>query len=235
MERFRLAFVDGFAGAGRYVCGSPGSPVLVLETLKRTCAAINAARAVQGLKAVHIDVLLIVNDATSGVIGLCEENLVPVLGAIRDEEPYLSITLKSFECEFEEVYPQIKETVDRLGFKSSVLFNLDQCGHSQVQLETITDILRSYPAAEVFLTFAIDALISFLPKQDKEELSRRLSLFGVKFNSLYDMEDCMNNQAWLGAAERTVFDTFRGFGGVYKPILYKQSDGLEVLADSLCE
>ncbi|MDP6690957.1 MAG: three-Cys-motif partner protein TcmP, partial [Alphaproteobacteria bacterium] len=32
-EKFRLAIIDGFAGAGIYNCGSFGSPLIILETL----------------------------------------------------------------------------------------------------------------------------------------------------------------------------------------------------------
>ena len=33
-SRFRLAIVDGFAGGGRYKCGSPGSPIIFIEELR---------------------------------------------------------------------------------------------------------------------------------------------------------------------------------------------------------
>ena len=31
--KFRLAVIDGFAGGGRYDCGSPGSPLIFIEEL----------------------------------------------------------------------------------------------------------------------------------------------------------------------------------------------------------
>ena len=34
-ERFRLAIVDGFAGGGRYQCGTAGSPLIFIEELRR--------------------------------------------------------------------------------------------------------------------------------------------------------------------------------------------------------
>ena len=34
MERFRLAVVDGFAGGGKYHCGTSGSPLIFVEELK---------------------------------------------------------------------------------------------------------------------------------------------------------------------------------------------------------
>ena len=35
-ERFRLAIVDGFAGGGRYQCGTAGSPLIFIKGLKPT-------------------------------------------------------------------------------------------------------------------------------------------------------------------------------------------------------
>jgi three-Cys-motif partner protein len=43
-ERFRLAIVDGFAGGGKYQCGSPGSPLIFIEELKRAVEAVNTHR-----------------------------------------------------------------------------------------------------------------------------------------------------------------------------------------------
>ena len=44
-ERFRLAIVDGFAGGGRYEDGTPGSPLIFIEELKRAVPRV-ARRAV---------------------------------------------------------------------------------------------------------------------------------------------------------------------------------------------
>jgi hypothetical protein len=45
-----------------------------------------------------------------------------------------------------------------------VLVNLDQCGHSDVRLHTIQDILVSFSAAEIFCTFAIKSLMASCAK-----------------------------------------------------------------------
>ena len=42
MERFRLAVVDGFAGGGKYDCGTSGSPLIFVEELKHAVEAVNA-------------------------------------------------------------------------------------------------------------------------------------------------------------------------------------------------
>lgn len=216
-ERFRIAIIDGFCGAGRYGCGSPGSPIIFVEALEKTVSSINLGRAAQGLKPIQVDVLLILNDATPGVIDLCKENLAPILAAAKDAQDKLSVEVRYFEDEFEKAYPEIKDEIQRRGFSNSVFFNLDQCGHGQVEMRTISDILSSYPSPEILLTFAIEALVTFLPRSDQEELARRLRHFGVEFSGVEDLATCMANSAWLGVAERTVFESFGRFGAFTSP------------------
>jgi three-Cys-motif partner protein len=43
-SKFRLAIVDGFAGGGRYKCGSPGSPIIFIEELRLAAEELNIKR-----------------------------------------------------------------------------------------------------------------------------------------------------------------------------------------------
>src|SRR3984893_12900266 len=47
-ERFRLAIVEGFAGAGRYSCGTAGSPVIFIEELRAATEAFQSEAGVSG-------------------------------------------------------------------------------------------------------------------------------------------------------------------------------------------
>ncbi|HIM29747.1 MAG TPA: three-Cys-motif partner protein TcmP, partial [Planctomycetes bacterium] len=174
---------------------------------------------------IQIDALVILNDAIPGVVELCKSNVAPILAEIKDNATNLAVDCQFLSNDFEAAYPSIKQTIQTRGHNSNVLFNLDQCGHSKVQLRTISDILSSYPAPEVILTFAIQALLTFLPKTDKDELSKRLRQFGVQIKTLDDVEECLTNKAWLGAAERTVFDAFRGFGSFTSPFSINNPSG----------
>lgn len=89
--RFRLAIVDGFAGAGLYQCGSPGSPIIFLKALKQASEEINLYRAGQGMGEISVDFLLVLNDEEAGVIDLLKSNVQPMLGAINDETPLLNV------------------------------------------------------------------------------------------------------------------------------------------------
>src|SRR6266699_2605169 len=67
-ERFRLAIIDGFAGGGRYQCGTPGSPLIFIEELKRAVEAVNTQRVAQGLGTVEVECLLVFNDSSRDAI-----------------------------------------------------------------------------------------------------------------------------------------------------------------------
>ncbi|KCZ61434.1 three-Cys-motif partner protein TcmP [Hyphomonas atlantica] len=224
-ERFRMAIVDGFCGAGKYRCGAPGSPLIFLETLYAVSNSLNIERAAQGLRAIQIDVLLILNDATPGVVDLCKENIAGQLGEIREQADKLNIEVFYLSQEFEVAYPSIKATIENRGYKNSVFFNLDQCGHSLVELDTISDILTSFAAPEIILTFMIQALLTYLPKTDQDALQRRLERFGVSVPSIDNVEECMTNQAWLGAAERTVYNAMSRFGVYVSPFSINNPTG----------
>lgn len=69
--------------------------------------------------------------------------------------------------------------------------------------------MRSNPSVEIFYTFAIEALLSFLQKSDPVQLATQLRPFGIEPSDLEQLEGAMSKSLWLGAAERLVFETFR--------------------------
>ncbi|WP_248799959.1 three-Cys-motif partner protein TcmP [Pseudomonas sp. MWU13-2105] len=207
-SKFRLAVVDGFSGGGRYQCGSAGSPVIFIEELKRALNSININRAIQGLGLVTIECLLILNDADKNVTEYLKENLAPLLAEILACDVQLQINVEYFSEPFEQVYPKVKGLLSKYRYRN-VLFNLDQCGHSHVERKTILDITRSNPSAEIFYTFAIEALVSFLRKSEPVLVSNQLSAVGLGMDDLKALEGQMNKNSWLGTAERLVFQAFK--------------------------
>jgi three-Cys-motif partner protein len=47
--KFRLAVIEGFAGGGRYKCGSAGSPILIIEELRAAVERFNVQRQADGM------------------------------------------------------------------------------------------------------------------------------------------------------------------------------------------
>lgn len=207
-ERFRLAIVDGFAGGGRYQCGTPGSPLIFIEELQRAVEAVNTHRAVQGLGAIEIECLLIFNDASRDAVQLLKTHIAPMQAAITQTCPELHLRIEYFNEFFEAAYPKIKTLLKQARYRS-VIFNLDQCGDSHVQRDTLIDIMHSYPAAEIFYTFMISSLLAFLQKNQPEQLKKRLAHLGLTNVSADALNGLMSKNDWLGTAEKIVFDAFR--------------------------
>jgi three-Cys-motif partner protein len=207
-ERFRLAIVDGFAGGGRYACGTPGSPLIFIEGLRRAVDTINTQRAAQGLGLIEMECLLILNDHSSDAMASLRGNVAPLQAEIAENVPRLHLRVEYLNDTFELAYPRIKALLEQ-GRYRNVILNLDQCGHSHVERATVLDVMRSNPSVEIFYTFAIEALLSFLQKSDPVQLAAQLRPFDIETRDLRGLDGAMSKSNWLGAAERLVFETFR--------------------------
>ena len=207
-RRFRLAIVDGFAGAGRYECGEAGSPLIFMQELKRAVDAVNTRRGVQGLGMVEVECLLIFNDQDYNAIELLKKNVAPEQVSITQTCSKLHIRVEYLNEVFEGAYPKIKALLKQGRYKN-VLFNLDQYGDIHVKRRTICDIMRSYPSVEIFYTLVIGALLAFLKKNEPDQLKARLNHLDVTSADIGALGGLMSKNEWLGTAEKIVFDTFR--------------------------
>lgn len=223
-QRFRLAIVDGFAGGGRYECGTPGSPLIFIEELKAAVAEVNTQRAVKGLGAIEVECLLVLNDACPVAIELLKSHVAPLQADIKATSPKLHLCPVYLNDAFEASYPRIRGFLQQ-GRYRSVLFNLDQSGHRRVKRDTILDIMNSCPAVEIFYTFAIKSLLAFLPKAQREKLHAQFGNFGLSGNDLEALDGLMGRQEWLGTAEKLVFDAFRLYAPYVSPFSIHNPDG----------
>lgn len=224
-ERFRIAIVDAFAGGGRYKNGEPGSPLIFIEELRRASIAFNADRLAQNMRPIEIECLLILNEFEPKTLDFLKSNVAPQEVHARQEAPKLHLRVEYFNHPFEAGYPLFKEMLARGGYRN-VLFNLDQCGHSHVERETLIDIMRSYPRAEILYTFMIEALLTFLQKAAPDRLRRQLAYLDLGTDALQRLEGGMiSNTAWLGGAEKVVFDAFYGCAPFVSPFAIHNPTG----------
>jgi len=223
-ERFRLAIVDGFAGGGRYDCGTAGSPLIFIEELRHAIDEVNTHRAVQGMGAIEIECLLILNDFDRDVVELLKANIAPLQAEITQNASRLHLRIEFLNDTFEAAYPTIKQLLAQ-GRYGNALFNLDQCGHSHVERPTLLDIMRTYPKAEIFYTFMITSLLAFLQKSDPTRLAAQLRPFGIETSDLGSLDGAMSKSNWLGAAERLVFDQFQMCAQFVSPFSINNPDG----------
>lgn len=223
-ERFRLAIVDGFAGGGRYNCGTSGSPLVFVEELQRAADRLNILRATQGASPLTIDCLLILNDAGQEANRVLRENVEPLRAAIPDVSPRLNLEVVYETSKFEEVYPKVKARLLAAKY-TSVLFNLDPCGHSHVERETIVDIIRSFKSVEIFYTLMITSLLAFLQKADSAELNRQLRHVDLSADQLGRLDDVVSRKEWLGTGERIVFDAYQNCASFVSPFSINNPKG----------
>ena len=207
-ERFRLAVVDGFAGGGRYECGTSGSPLIFIEELKRASEAVNRLRVSRGLREVEVECFLVFNDANHAAVDQLKRHATPLLAGIEQTCSKLHLHVEYLNDLFEVAYPKIRSFLER-GRYRNVLFNLDQCGDKHVARRTIVEIMHSYPSVEIFYTFAIESLLAFLQKRQPEQLRKRLGYLGLTGSDIQRLDpDLISTNEWLGKAEMIVFDAF---------------------------
>lgn len=223
-SRFRLAIIDGFAGGGRYQCGTAGSPLIFLEELQKAIAFVNGRRVAQGFSPVEIECLLVLNDVDRDVVELLRRHVASLQSTLTQTVPTLHLRVEYLTQPFEHAYPVVKHFL-AAGRYRNVLFNLDQCGHKHVDHKTLVDIMHSYPSVEVFYTFAIEALVSFLRKSEPTRLHEQLAHLGLNSTDLENLEGVMHKQAWLGTAERLVFEAFRTCAPFVSPFSINSRNG----------
>jgi three-Cys-motif partner protein len=223
-SKFRFAIVDGFAGGGIYKCGASGSPLIFIEELRAASIELNLRRASEGMSPLDIECVLIFNDYDSSAIESLKQCVEPLIADIKDNTPRLHLNVQYRQQKFERVYPEIREFL-QYNRVQSVLFNLDQCGNSHVERETLADIIASFSSPEIFYTFAIEALIAFLQKTDPNALNTRLNPIGVDADNVSKLALMMNDQMWLGTAERLVFEAFERCASYVSPFSIHNPSG----------
>lgn len=178
-EYVRFSIIDGFAGGGIYKRGDTGelhfgSPILVMETV---------AKAAQQLSYKHGK----------------KVELRARYYFVEKKPKYLSVLKKvlnekglSPECDgkggviagsFTDRYDQIRTEITSEGRTHKALFVLDQYGYAAVPIQTIQQIFKDLPAAEVILTFAADWLIDYLSSKTEyiDRCQRRLDALGIGY------------------------------------------------------
>lgn len=223
-EQFRLAVVDGFCGGGRYASGEMGSPLVFLDVLRRTISEIDTMRAANGFKPLRYECLFVANDTSPAAIASLQVHLPPVMAMIRETLPQLRLEVQVENRTFLDLYPAVRSQLEAAGFRN-VIFNLDQCGDAQVPREAIVDIMQNFTSGEVFLTFMIKALLAYLKKRDPKALQQRLSHLGVGSGDLAELDGFMSKSAWLGTAERIVFEQLSSAAPFSSPFSIHNPDG----------
>lgn len=222
--RFRLVVVDGFSGAGLYGCGGFGSPLIFVDVLIKATNEINIQRSTQNMKPVRIECLLLLNDLNTDVVEQLKENITPHLIRAKDEAPNLYIDTEYFNEDFDTLYPQVKRRILSANC-SNVLFNLDQCGYSNVTSYNIRDIASTWKKAEVLLTFMIGSLLAYLsPKKESNAVPLEPEVQN-KIDGLLNDDNAIGKNEWLGQAEKIAYTHLKNCAPYVSPFSINNPDG----------
>ena len=203
-ERFRLAVIDGFCGAGIYEGGDIGSPVIFIQALSDATKYINIFRLENNFKSIEIECLLVMNDNEPGVVDQLKKNVSPYLIQANLEVPNLKIVPFYETRAFEVLYPTLKQHLISQ-HTGNVFFNLDQCGYNKVSSDIIRDITGTWKNAEIILTFMIQSALTYLTdKNDFASFSNEPEL-KTKIRAILDDDGLLNKKEWLGEAEKIIF------------------------------
>lgn len=223
-ESFRLTIVDAFAGGGRYRCGTDGSPLIFFKTLRRASEQINLQRASEGLPQIHFDAAFYFNDAEPGAIEALQSNLAPLRAEAQENARYLRTDVEFTTLPFAAAFPALEaKVVARRA--PNLLVNLDQYGHGEVFREQIVATFGWANSVEVFFTFAVESLLAFLNKRDPVRLERQLQRLQLSPAELSVLRGQLTNKAWLGAAERLVFDALQECATFVSPFSINNPEG----------
>lgn len=174
-EEFRLALVDGFAGGGVYQHAATGdeilgSPFIMLDTVQEAEVMVNQGRH----KPVRLNLdYYFVEKHRGAALFLGEQLKGRGYGGLIGRNVFVQ------NSTFDEQADSIIEYVKRKSPRAArAIFLLDQYGYSKVPTETIRKIITSMPGSEVILTFAVDALLTYVT-DEKGATQTLLNKMGV--------------------------------------------------------
>lgn len=155
---FKLTLVDGFSGGGIYRHADTsdiiiGSPLIMLEAVKEAEASVNLRR--KNPVKFLVDYFFI--EKSQGAVETLDREL-----RIRGYAQQIDHSIFVRKSEFQHEADEIKNFIHRKSPRGArAIFLLDQYGFSQVPTSLIKNIFEGLPGAEVILTFAVDAFLTY--------------------------------------------------------------------------
>jgi len=207
-RKFKISIVDGFAGGGIYECGTSGSPLVFLEELAAFSDETKIWRKENNVPELEgIDCLFVVNETDPKAIATLNPLLDHWEALNKANGRKLNVSILRKQGPFINVYPEVRSLLLDYRF-SNVLFNIDPCGYTQVNLPIIQDILASFKSAEVFFTFMIGSLFNYSSWMNPERTNRLMLKFCGTQEQFFRDESFRKKAEWLGAVEKIVYHEF---------------------------
>lgn len=172
IPRLKLTLVDGFAGGGLYTDDdgiAPGSPLIMLDTVREAEAYLNITRT-QTARKVAAQYHFVEPNPSSF------EYLTHTLKA-QDHGDRIGKDIHLYKKKFESVCAEIMAAGIAHQGGQRALFLLDQYAYNDIAMPTVRNIFHNLKGAEVILTFNVDSLLTFLTDSDQfHTITRRIGL-----------------------------------------------------------
>jgi len=189
-DALSVTLIDGFAGGGIYIHEDTreiilGSPFVFLEAAKEAEALVTLGRK----KPLRWNLDYFFVEKSSAACKLLTSTLIE-RGYRERMDKDIHLIQGTFEQQIDSLLACVKKKSPRTGRS---IFLLDQYGYSQVPTSQIRTIFANLPAAEVILTFAVDAFINFASdsaatKRQLERLDMPDALKGRTFEDIKSKE-----------------------------------------------
>ncbi len=142
-----------------------------------------------------------------------------------DHYSELNIEIEFYNQKFEQLYPTIRNNLLLKKYRN-VLFNLDQCGYSKIDLNTIQNIMGTWEKAEIFLVFAIEGMTTYLsPDRNKNKVQLLDQNLEKEIYRQIEQGEGINKAEWMGSAERMIFNHLKGYANYSSPFSINNPDG----------
>ena len=222
-DEFKLDLVDGFAGGGTYRFNgdiTSGSPLIMLEEANNAKTRLNENRR----KELKIDCKFYFSDK--------KQDHIDCLRKVLNEKGYSTDDgrIELINSHFEDVVKNIIDAIrTRQPRSGRAIFLLDQTGYKQVNFRLIHRIFAELPAAEVIMTFAVDALINFL--KESPDMVKVLSPLELSNNQIEDLMNYKNGVGGRAIAQRTLLEHIKSVTGTpfYTPFFMKPEQSRRAL------
>jgi three-Cys-motif partner protein len=162
-ERFKITFVDAFAGGGRYSKGEDGSPFVFLKAVRDAQALINCEQ--RRYKTLSIDAHYYFVERSKAAF-TCLSAQLEASDWRKEIGKSVFLSNADFQHVVEEIISKTKSRHPKGGCR--VIFFLDQCGWAKVNAKMIAAIAAQLNhKAEFILNFSCDWLSAYVSGDQK--------------------------------------------------------------------
>lgn len=155
-----VAYVDGFAGPGKYSRGEEGSPIIALKAAAARAKAEN-------------DVHFWFVESSPGVAASLQGEIAGIRDSLPGNLRIHDVVQKDFESGFRDIVARLKSDH---GMPPTFAF-VDPFGYSDTTMRTFVDFLAN-PHCEIFFTFMAPSVARFTRMQNERHFETLNSLFG---------------------------------------------------------